>query len=91
MRDIRRPPKQPAQRANSKTPPTHSKPPSQKTAQLQYSKAEVKVIKGESSSDGVRRLVTKHADVMVVSAVYILASCSLPRIAYGNMGLPIPS
>jgi hypothetical protein len=27
MRDIRRPPKQPAQRANSKTPPSHSKPP----------------------------------------------------------------
>jgi hypothetical protein len=45
MRDIRRPPKQPAQRANSKTPPSHSKPPSQKIAQLQYSKAEVKVIK----------------------------------------------
>ncbi len=41
MRDIRRPPKQPAQRANSKTPPSHSKPPSQKIAQLQYSKAEV--------------------------------------------------
>jgi hypothetical protein len=35
MRDIRRPPKQPAQRANSKTPPSHSKyskPPSQKIA-----------------------------------------------------------
>jgi hypothetical protein len=45
MRDIRRPPKQPAQRANSKTPPSHSKPPSQKAAQLQYSKAEVTVIK----------------------------------------------
>jgi hypothetical protein len=46
MRDIRRPPKQPAQRANSKTPPSHSKPPFtpfQKIAQLQYSKAEVKV------------------------------------------------
>ena len=45
MRDIHRPLKQPAQRANSKTPPSHSKPPSQKIAQLQYSKAEVKVIK----------------------------------------------
>ena len=57
MRDIRRPPKQPAQRANSKTPPSHSKPPSQKIVQLQYTasalavhyfcfgKAEAKVIK----------------------------------------------
>ncbi len=47
MRDIRRLPKQPAQRANSKTPRQHnlSQPPSQKTAQLQYSTAKVKVIK----------------------------------------------
>jgi hypothetical protein len=60
MRDIHRPPKQPAQRANSKTPPSHSKPPSHKIAQLQYSKAEVKVIKGQSSSGTAATVQTPH-------------------------------
>jgi hypothetical protein len=75
MRDIHRPPKQPAQRANSKTPPSHSKPPSQKIAQLQDSHHGALHSLQEASADQGRH--TTYGIILVTSLCW--TSCKASR------------